>query len=197
MSEEEPIKKVLIVNLSKKVSKSKKENSQIKTCVPKEKQKRTIVNTKRWDTCVSQCETQNNMTSILQEIIETLGDDDAVELSATAKLVGSQLNNKISGYKNQDKIKGLYSEGEFIDLKYVIETLIKCELKCYYCKQEMTILYENVRDPLQWSVERIDNKLGHNKGNIETSCLGCNLRRRTIYHERYILTKQLQNIKKV
>lgn len=195
MSEEDNTKKVFYFpEKSKKVSKSKNENPQIKSCAPKEKQKRTIVHTQKWETCVSGCETPYNMTDLFREIIETL---DEKELSATARLIRSQINNKISGYKNQDKIKGLYSETEFIDLKYIIETLIKCELKCYYCKEGMTILYENVRDPLQWSVERIDNKLGHNKGNIETACLGCNLRRRTIYHERYILTKQLQNIKKV
>ena len=36
-----------------------------------------------------------------------------------------------------------------------------------------------------------------NIGNIEISCLSCNLRRRTMHHERYILTKQIQTIKKM
>ena len=73
----------------------------------------------------------------------------------------------------------------------------ECELKCFYCKDCVALLYENVREPRQWTLERIDNSIGHNIGNIEISCLSCNLRRRTMHHERYILTKQIKNIKKI
>jgi len=58
------------------------------------------------------------------------------------------------------------------------------------------ILYENVREPLQWTLERIDNDFGHNKNNVEIACLNCNLRRRTMYHERYLFTKELSIVKK-
>ena len=69
MSEEENTKKVLNLNISKKVSKTKNENPQIKTCAPKEKQKRTIVHTQKWETCVSDYEIQNNMIELVREII--------------------------------------------------------------------------------------------------------------------------------
>ena len=48
----------------------------------------------------------------------------------------------------------------------------------------------------QWSLERIENQYGHNKENVEIACLSCNLGRRTMYHERYLFTKQLEIIKK-
>ena len=58
------------------------------------------------------------------------------------------------------------------------------------------MIYEEVRDPKQWTLERIDNTRGHNSDNVEIACLTCNLRRRTMYHERYILTKQMCHITK-
>jgi hypothetical protein len=58
------------------------------------------------------------------------------------------------------------------------------------------LFYENVREPKQWSLERIDNKEGHNYGNVEIACLSCNIGRRTMYQDRFIFTKQLSIIKK-
>ena len=49
----------------------------------------------------------------------------------------------------------------------------------------------------QWTLERIDNGMGHNKDNVEIACLLCNLRRRTMYHERYVFTKQMMNVVKI
>ena len=60
----------------------------------------------------------------------------------------------------------------------------------------VNVLYKNVREPLQWTLERIDNDYGHNHDNVTIACLECNLRRRTMYHERYVFTKQLV-IKKI
>jgi hypothetical protein len=70
-------------------------------------------------------------------------------------------------------------------------------LCCFYCKEPAQLVYETVRDPKQWSLERIDNSFGHNAGNVEIACLACNVRRRTIYHERYLATKQMAHIVKV
>jgi len=48
-----------------------------------------------------------------------------------------------------------------------------------------------VREQCQWSLDRIDNNYGHNYDNLFVTCLSCNLRRKTMYHERYEFTKQL------
>jgi hypothetical protein len=69
-------------------------------------------------------------------------------------------------------------------------------MKCYYCKESVVLLYEYVRDPKQWTLERIDNSRGHNKDNVEIACLQCNLRRRCMYHERYLFTKQMNIVKR-
>ena len=79
---------------------------------------------------------------------------------------------------------------EFIDISFVISKLIECPT-CYYCKDNVQLIYEFVREPKQWTLDRIDNSHGHNRNNVEISCLRCNLRRRIMHHERFVFTKQL------
>jgi len=106
------------------------------------------------------------------------------------------LADKLRGYRAQDIHKELYSESEFISRTILIDLLIRCNLTCFYCKEPVKMVYEEVRDPKQWTLERIDNSRGHNSDNVEIACLTCNLRRRTMYHERYVLTKQMCQIVK-
>ena len=48
--------------------------------------------------------------------------------------------------------------------------LVKSKLFCYYCKNPVFILYENIRDPTQWTLDRIDNEQGHNEDNCVICC---------------------------
>lgn len=109
-----------------------------------------------------------------------------------AKLVHSQLSKKIANYKVQDIEKGLYEPALFVTMPSVVQLLMMCELKCHYCDKEMQVLYENVREPLQWSLDRIDNAHGHNTGNVVAACLACNLRRKTTHHDRFMRGTQLK-----
>jgi hypothetical protein len=102
-----------------------------------------------------------------------------------------QIRGKITNYKTQDVDKGKYDPTLFITANQVLDKLRGCALACYYCKQKTNILYEYVREPTQWTLERIDNSIGHTCDNVVISCLSCNLRRRTMYHERFIFTKNL------
>ena len=102
---------------------------------------------------------------------------------------------KIAGYKQQDKKKGVWKEEDFISLEYVIEQLISCEIKCFYCKEPIYYLYKNTRYPKQWTIDRINNDIGHNVGNIVISCLECNLSRRRKDKDAYLFTKQLNIVK--
>ena len=102
-----------------------------------------------------------------------------------------QISDKISGYKSQDLEKGWYEPSKFVDLSWVLLAISRSEGKCYYCRKPVVFIYEMARDPKQWTLERIKNTMGHNKDNVEIACLGCNLRRRTMYHERFLFTKQL------
>ena len=102
------------------------------------------------------------------------------------------ITSKIASYRSQDMKKKKLSEN-FVDYEYV-ENLLNTPT-CFYCLEQVKIIYEFVREPKQWTLERIDNTLGHDKGNVVICCLSCNLRRRTMYHERFIFTKQLTIVK--
>jgi hypothetical protein len=112
------------------------------------------------------------------------------------KLMLQEIKKKISGYKQQDIHKKLFNENEFLTIETIIEKMLECELKCYYCSKEMHVLYDIQRESSQWSVDRIDNDLGHNNTNFYVACLDCNIRRRRRSDAKYLLTKQMIIVKK-
>jgi hypothetical protein len=97
---------------------------------------------------------------------------------------------KLRGYKSQDEKWNIYSDYHFITQERVLEMLNECKYTCYYCqctlKQEYT-----ARDPQQWTLDRMDNTMGHNKDNVLISCLSCNLKRRNRSVKKFLFTKQL------
>lgn len=116
-------------------------------------------------------------------------------VSDITKIAIQEINKKIAGYKQQDKIKKLFDESKFLTLDSVINKMVECELKCRYCLKEMNVLYDILREMTQWSVDRVDNNLGHNIGNFHLACLDCNLKRRRRTDEKFLFTKQLNIIK--
>jgi hypothetical protein len=102
---------------------------------------------------------------------------------------------KICGYKQQDKLKKLYDENKFLTYETVIQKLLECQLKCYYCKAELKVLYDISRQMTQWSVDRIDNDKGHNNDNFHIACLECNLKRRRRTDDKFLFTKQMKLVK--
>lgn len=106
-----------------------------------------------------------------------------------------QIKQKINGYKRQDVIKNIWDETHFIDITHVISKLIDVKALCYYCKQQMSILYDVSREMKQWTVDRIDNDKGHTKENYHLACLECNLKRRRQSDAKFLFTKQLNIIK--
>jgi len=106
-----------------------------------------------------------------------------------------QIQNKVSSYKMQDIQKQKYDDNKFVDLNFVIGLLHEKKMKCFYCRESVYLFYNFVRENKQWTLERIDNSMGHNTDNVEIACLLCNLRRRTMYHERYVFTKQMNVVK--
>lgn len=174
----------------------------------KEKSKRVITNTKQWNFLESDLEPTNQLNLIKQimdmvkGIIQNSSSQDCyisdlfdTNLQHKIVFIKQQISNKIYGYRNQDLLKSKYDESKFVDFAKILEMMLANDLKCYYCNNPVLVLYEYVREPKQWTVERIDNKFGHNKDNIEIACLNCNLHRRTMHHERYLFTKNLNIIK--
>jgi RNase P subunit RPR2 len=111
------------------------------------------------------------------------------------KLAQQQIQQKINGYHTQDVEKKLLDPTEFIDMSTVMQLLKESNMSCMYCKEGVQVLYQLVREPRQWSLDRIDNAAGHNKNNVVIACLKCNLKRRCIYHEKFVFTKNLNIVK--
>lgn len=112
-----------------------------------------------------------------------------------SKIAAQEINKKISGYKQQDKLKKIFDEDKFLTFENIIQKLIDCKLKCYYCKAELKVLYDISRQMTQWSVDRIDNDKGHNIGNYYIACLECNLKRRRRSDDKFLFTKQMNLVK--
>lgn len=185
--EEENLKKVILQPIDSTLQKKPEK-------VVKEKNKRVVTKSKKWifneeDLLI---ENQQKCLNLVKVLFQQKKEIENLEKTADKKtaFLLQQIHQKIYGYKSQDQEKSLYMPTEFIDCDYVIEKLIENPL-CFYCREPVQLLYEFVREPLQWTLDRIDNKAGHNRGNVEIACLRCNLRRRIMHHERFIFTKQL------
>ena len=159
--------------------------------IVKDKKKRVITETDRWRLSKINGDTEYNEIGLLNDLVMNHSQNDI------SKLIIEQIQYKINGYKYQDKTKNIYEQLYFIDASFVLHEMINCELICFYCKEKMELLYEKSREPRQWTLERINNKLGHTKPNVVIACLGCNIKRRCIYHERFSFTKQLKIVKNV
>lgn len=110
-------------------------------------------------------------------------------------LVIKELKKKITSYKQQDLTKDVYNSQSFIHLEYVLQLLKESNLKCYFCSQELLLLYSIIRESTQWTLDRIDNDIGHNIDNVLITCLECNLKRRKTNKDAFMFTKNLTIVK--
>jgi len=108
------------------------------------------------------------------------------------KFITNELKTKINGYKQQDKKKDYHEIENLITFDNVVEKLVCSKLKCYYCKKNMLLLFDKVRDDDQWTLDRLNNYDEHTNNNTVVSCLKCNLERRKKNSEKFKFTKQLQ-----
>lgn len=171
------IKKIIIIEEPKK-SNTKKINC--------EKEKKMRVETKTWGLNEEDLSHETQL-SILKCIDK--------EKNKYASLFKSHIKSKICSYRQQDILKKKLNEDLLVDYDEVIKLLIDCELKCCYCSHDVYILYEKVRESKQWSLDRINNDIGHNKGNLVIACLECNLKRRRTNKDAFMFTKNMVIIK--
>jgi 5-methylcytosine-specific restriction endonuclease McrA len=186
--------KILEVNMTKTKEK--------KIIVPKEKSIRK--ETERWHFDNKYMELKNQWACLLallpeKPVVNDVLNEEPLNKDVVDKDVcremKRQIQNKISSYKMQDIQKKKYDDDKFVDFQFVISLLVDKKLSCFYCKESVYLFYNYVRENKQWTLERIYNERGHNTDNVEIACLNCNLRRRTMYHERYLFTKQLSVVK--
>lgn len=193
------IKKIVLppcVEKRPKTTSSSKEKQKEKE---KKKEKRVVTQKKQW-VYTEEDYHQQKQLQLLEQLILPLHITSYSNLSDRTnkeKCLLQEIHKKLYGYKSQDMAKHLWDETKFISFHRCVELLMESRLTCFYCKHPVLVLYESVREPTQWSLERIDNAYGHNYDNVEIACLKCNVSRRTMYHERYIFTKQLLNIQKI
>ena len=159
--------------------------------------KKITAQNETWITTAKTYSTQEAQIVLVGSLLHILSKDIPSETrfdtntTNSANILLSHLKTKQSGYKSQDTIKGFFDPDRFIQIPDIVKLLIDSNLSCFYCRKWTTLLYENVREPRQWSLERLSNTEGHNRDNVVIACLECNMRRRTMYYERYIATKQL------
>jgi len=148
------------------------------------------VQTESWTFSYQHYEHNNQLKMLID-----ISNNNNVFFDDISKIAIQEINKKISGYKQQDKLKKIFNETNFLTYEAIIDKIIECELKCRYCKVEMLVLYDISREMKQWSVDRIDNDVGHNVGNFHLACLDCNLKRRRRTDEKFLFTKQLNIVK--
>ena len=77
-----------------------------------------------------------------------------------------------------------------------MEKLVLSKLRCTYCRDNVLFIYKQIREEKQWTLDRINNSIGHSNKNTVIACLKCNLERRNINDKKFLFTKQMRLIKK-
>jgi hypothetical protein len=116
-------------------------------------------------------------------LLDTSGSD-----CGEAKAVRTEFRGKLSVYRSGDLKRwgeGCLTKENTPTWEDIAMMMVEKQCKCFYCHVPYIVRYKNVHDPLQWSVDRIDNSKPHSKGNIVISCLRCNLRRRQREHKEF------------
>ena len=165
---------------------------QMKKVMKEEKKTKIRIETEKW----SKLDKINLTIGKQIEVIKKIKENNYSSYNDESRIMCQQLDRKISGYKQQDVDKKVLDLEKLLNLKNVIDKLIDCELNCYYCTSKMYLLYEIVRESKQWTVDRINNDLGHNNDNFVVACLECNLKRRCRTKEKFLFTQQLCIVKK-
>lgn len=163
-----------------------------------EKEKKMRVETKTWGLIEEDLSHSCQLESLtmLKEIglndkNKSFRTNDYIKTNKYIPIILTHLKNKLYNYKQQDLIKKRFESKEFVSLNETIELIKSCDLKCHYCSDEVYILYQLVRERKQWTLDRINNDLGHNSKNVVIACLQCNLKRRRTNKDAFMFTKNL------
>ena len=125
--------------------------------------------------------------------------------------IQENIKTKVQGYKQQDikkfcnpsqsssitKLSKEYITENIISAHDAVELLVSNRLKCSYCKESCYVIYKSQYDKKQWSLDRIDNSIGHSVCNLVISCLECNIKRGTMNKERFEKGKNIRIVRKL
>lgn len=186
-------KRIILTNSDK--------NTNIKNIQKKEKEKKMRVETNTWglDNEDLAFETQLELLRQISQSFYKTKENNAIkehkvinDNNKERQMIVSHIKTKLSSYKQQDILKKKFSTQDFVSYSDVITLLNDSNMKCYYCSCETYLLYEIVREMKQWSLDRINNDIGHNKNNLVICCLECNLKRRRTNKDAFFFTKNLK-----
>lgn len=138
---------------------------------------------------ISFCEDYNYQVIMLNKLVNDIS-------FIEKKYVLTNLRSKINGYKQQDKKHDRYEKDKTITLQELINKLQESNLICYYCSNNVLILYNNKYNKQQWTLDRLNNYDEHTCTNCCISCLSCNLKRRRTNSTKFKFTKQLNIVKR-
>jgi len=178
---------VILEHFTNKYSNNKLSTNKHIKKINYEKEKKMRVETKTWG--LTEEELHNEIQ--LNTLFLIKDQDSNAEKDKYLSTIISHIKTKICSYKQQDILKKKLDETNFVSFNEVIKLLQGCSLKCHYCSEEVYILYERVREMKQWSLDRVDNSIGHNTGNLVIACLDCNLKRRRTNKDAFMFTKNL------
>lgn len=174
----------------KKIILEEPQNNKSTKKINYEKEKKMRVETKTWGLSEDELSYQTQINMLMTDnFINNEHNNTYI-----SKLI-SHIKTKLYCYKQQDILKKMLNETEFVSFEETIDVLKKSNMKCCYCSNEVYILYERVRELKQWSLDRINNDIGHNKGNLVIACLDCNLKRRRTNKDAFMFTKNMVIIK--
>jgi len=205
-SEKNTSKKMIkLTNTDKNANQNANQNANVKNIQKKEKEKKMRVETNTWglDNEDLAFETQLELLRQISQQVLNNKESNNKELinnkdtnNKEKQMIVTHIKTKLSSYKQQDILKKKFSSMDFVSYIDVLTLLNESNMKCYYCSCETYLLYEIVREMKQWSLDRINNDIGHNKNNLVICCLECNLKRRRTNKDAFFFTKNLK-IKKM
>lgn len=196
-NESNTIKKIVVDLLPKRknpLSMCKQSKSSISSTEPA--RDLAIVGTNCWTFNEKELESTELQYEYLDFIYKNI-ESTSPDIERKIKTIKTSIYTKRAGYKQQDIKKEIYNDDLFISFDQIIKLLIDSKLSCFYCQENVKLIYSKVCDNKQWSLERIYNQYGHNHNNVEIACLKCNIKRSTMHHERYVKTKQMVRVEKI
>ena len=109
-----------------------------KVDAPSKKERKKRVETNTWGlndhelSFESQLKILKNIHTALNELKSEISPKD-IKLEKDENFIASHIKTKISSYKQQDIIKNIFLQKEFVSFEYVVSLLNDCDLKCHYC----------------------------------------------------------------
>ena len=85
-----------------------------------------------------------------------------------------RIRKKIRSHKNSDWFMYRhYRANDYITIQWVKDQLTQSS-NCRLCSVKLKLVDWSPDDPLQFSIDRLNNKIAHIKSNCQITCLHCN-----------------------